>query len=588
MQTGKAAFGGNGLYEKLIKKDRVLVIGGALGILVVVILLTWLLPSFEEVKLYEGKIGLVVNGNIINTVNSPMITGASVFVSLNDIKDYIDKNIFFDSANQKVIITTETKVIRLKADKNTGVSNNKVLALNAGVKIVNGTVYVPINEIKDVYNIDVKYIKGNNVVVVDDLNINMKVGTVKKEGRAIRKLPSIKEPIVEKTKKAEEVRILGEIAIDWYKVRMPNGTVGFIQKKHLNSTIQTISPQVKSGYFAWKPTEGKINLVWEQIEKVTPVMDNVDKSEGLDVVVPTWFEITDGNGTIKNKADSTYVRWAKANGYKVWGLASNGFKNDITKQFLANSNTRETIINKLLELSSLYELDGININFELDGTRVSEKTVDKEYKDNLTQFMRELTPLFREKGLTVSIAVTVKVAASANSTFFDRKALGQAVDYITLMSYDEFWSTSPVAGPVAEYGWVDKNIQAILREVPKEKLIMGIPFYSRQWKETNGKLVSNALSMVNVQNVIRQNGANIKWDEKSGQNYTEFIKNGSKIKIWVEDTKSLDMKSSLALKYDLAGVAAWRRGYESASIWGVLKRNLKDYKSFDEWQINFK
>lgn len=571
-------YGGNGLYKKLIKRDRVMVIGGTIGILLVIILLVWVLPSFKMIRPYEGKIGLVVGGNIINTIKPPIVANNSVLVSFNDIKDYIDENIFYDSTSQKVIITTETKVIRLKTDKNIGVSNNKVLALNGKVKIIKGAVYIPIDEFKDIYNIDVKYIKSNNVVVIDELGEKTTIGTSKKDGLVIRKLPSIKEPIVEKTKNGEKVRVFGEVAKKWYKVRTPDGTIGFIQKKYLNSTIQTTEPALKTAYHKWKPALGKINLVWEQIEKVTPAMDNVDKADGLDVVVPTWFEITDANGTIKNKADSAYVRWAKANGYKVWGLVSNGFKTDITSKFLENSDTREKIENELVNLAGRYDLDGINLDFEY---------VSMKDKDLLTQFVRELAPLLREKGLTISMDVTVKVA-SVNSMFYDRKALGQAADYIILMSYDEFWSTSPIAGPVAEYSWVDKNILSTLKEVPKEKLIMGIPFYSRQWKETNGKLGSNSLSMASVQNVIRQNGANVKWDEKSGQNYTEFNKGDSKIKIWVEDTKSLNMKSSLALKYDLAGVAAWRRGYESPSIWSILKRNLKDYNNFDEWKKNFR
>lgn len=577
LQINRTVFDGNGLYEKLIRKDRLLVIGGALGIFLAVILLVWLLPNFKTIKPYEGKMGLVVGGNIINTINPPMIDGSSIFVSFDDIKNYIDRNIFYDSISQKVIITTETKVIRLKVGKNTGVSNNKVLALNEGVKIANGTVYVPISEFNDVYNIDVKYFKDNNVIVIDKLGDTSKIGTVKKDGSAIRKLPSIKEPIVEKTKSGETVRLFGEVAKKWYKVRTPDGTIGFIQKNYLNSNIQTVTPSLRAAYTAWKPAQGKINLVWEQIEKVTPAMDNVDKADGLDAVVPTWFEITDGNGTIKNKADSAYVRWAKANGYKVWGLVSNGFKTDMTSKFLENSDTREKIENELVNLADSYDLDGINIDFEY---------VSMKDKDLLTQFVRELAPLLREKGLTISMDVTVKVD-STNSMFYDRKALGQAVDYIILMSYDEFWSTSPIAGPVAEYSWVDKNIQATLKEIPKEKLIMGIPFYSRQWKETNGKLVSNSLSLAAVQNVIRQNGANVIWDEKAGQSYTEFTKGSSKIKIWIEDEKSLDMKSSLVLKYDLAGVAAWRRGYESPDIWSILKRNLKEYKSYDEWKKNF-
>lgn len=633
------------VYKNRHQKQKNLVFWALLIVISSIIIMAIFLPNNKEVKPYS-KVGLVVNGFIVNTKTPPIISGTVPLVSYNDIKEYIDKNIFYDSKNSKVIITADNRVIRIKADKNTGLINNKTLALNTSMKIIDGIAYIPIGEFKDVYNISVAYFKENNVVVIDSKIIQARSGVVKDDNKkiwkapstkddvlkkvregesirileekgewfkvrtsdgaegfiqkkyvsedalqikdakvknnseAIRSMPSIKHPIFKKANKGDPIIIFGEVE-DWYKVRTNDGILGFVQKKSV--TNEVLRPQtVNTGQqnIRWKPTVGKINLVWEQIERSTPPMDNVDKVSGLDVVSPTWFEIVDGNGKIKNKADSAYVRWAKANGYKVWGLVSNGLtpdKTSMTSKFLNNSDTRESIINELIYLAQLYEIDGINVDFEY---------VDKKDKDLLTQFMRELAPLCKDKGFTLSIDVTVKVD-SENSVFFDRRSLSETVDYVIVMTYDQYWSTSPVSGSVAQYSWVENSIKAILEDVPKEKLIMGIPFYTRQWKEVPGlKPVSSSITMANTQNIIRQNNAKVVWDEASGQYYAEFSKNNAKYRIWVEDVKSVNLKSSLVLKYDLAGAASWRRGYETPDIWGVLKRNLKDIKTYDEWKKN--
>jgi spore germination protein YaaH len=561
---------------KLSQRQRRGLFFSVIAILILIILIAIFKPNGRLEKQYNSM-SLVIDGNVISSKTPPIISENYVLISYTDLEK-ITKNVFYDSNLQKAVITSTDKVIKIKADKNTGSVNNRPFGLKAVMKIQNGEAYIPVDEFKDVLNIDAKYVKENNVVVVDTKAKDQKTAVLKADNEAVRKDASIKQPIYKKVVKGEKLRIFGEKE-NWYKVRTDNGNIGYIQKKYL-SKIETI-PYKKaetSKYQAWKPSDGKISLVWDQIERVTPSMDNVNKVEGLDVISPTWFQIVDGTGRIKNKADGAYVRWARANGYKVWPLVNNLVTNDqtnkdLTSKFLNNSDTREKVINDLLSYAQIYDFDGINIDFEY---------VSVKDKEMLNQFMRELTPLFREKGLTVSIDVTVKVD-SENSLFFDRKALAQIVDYVVAMSYDQHWSTSQVSGSVAQYSWVEEHLKSLLEDIPKEKLIMGIPFYTRQWKEQNSKVSSVAMSMAKTQNVIRQNNANVTWDEASKQHYAEYSNGDSKYKIWIEDSDSINWKTSLALKYNLAGAGAWRRGYETPDIWQVLNKNLKEIKTYEQW-----
>lgn len=172
------------------------------------------------------------------------------------------------------------------------------------------------------------------------------------------------------------------------------------------------------------------------------------------------------------------------------------------------------------------------------------------------------------------------ISTSENwSLCYDRYELSKTIDYLMLMAYDQHWATSPVAGSVAEYSWVEDSITGVLEEIPKDKLILGIPFYTRLWKiekdEEGEKLSSQALSMEKANEFIEEKNVNLEWDEKSGQYYGEVEIEDIVYKIWLEDSNSIKLKSTLVNKYDLAGIASWRKGFETEDIWPVLSNIVK-------------
>jgi len=42
-------------------------------------------------------------------------------------------------------------------------------------------------------------------------------------------------------------------------------------------------------------------------------------------------------------------------------------------------------------------------------------------------------------------------------------------------------------------------------------------------------------------------------------------------KVWIEDAESIELKYDLVHKYNLAGAALWRRGFETPNIWDALE-----------------
>lgn len=552
----------------------------AAAFLIAVISGLFIFPQLWTTNQYTSdKIHLVVEGSIVE--DSPIMENDQLLFPIETVKRYIDPNVYWDEKVGKVVFTTKDKLLIMKTGKLTAMVNARPVDLNIPVRLVGDKPYIPIQMLDTMFGINVQWIKSNNVAVLDYSKNTVQIAEVQTNNTLMRMKPALWSPAVKKgIDKGELLRVFGEDG-KWYKVRSEEGFVGYIEKKHVKTEVVAAGTEItepSEGIVSWKPEQGKINMTWEYVGNKNPDISKLKSINGLDVVSPTWFNITDKQGTVANKADGSYVQWAHKNGYKVWALVGNGTDLDGTHAFLNNTDIREKIYQQLLIYAKLYKLDGINIDFE---------NVYLKDRDMLTQFMRELAPLLREQGLAVSIDVTFRSSSENWSMCYDRKALSEVVDYIAVMAYDQHWAASPVAGSVAEFGWVENGLKRILEEVPNEKLLLGLPFYTRVWKEelVDGrvKVSSTAVSMGSVEKILSEKKPAVVWDKESGQNYVEYKEGKVTYKIWIEDSESINLKSSLVHKYDLAGAASWRKGFESEDIWVVLQDNLKVKQNYNQW-----
>ncbi len=542
----------------------------------------FIFPLFWTITQYTpDKVHLVVEGSIVESEDSPIVENGQLLFPLAAVKKYIDPNVYWDEKASKVVLTTKDKVLIMKTGKLTAMVNARPVELNIPVKLVDGKPFIPIQMLEDMFGIKLQWIEKNNVAVLDYNKNTIQVAVVQADNRVMRMKAAVWSPAVKKDiKKGETLRVFEEHA-KWYKVRSEEGFVGYIERRHVKTEIiasESDGDEPSVSNVVWKPKHGKVNMAWEYVGNKNPDISKLKSIGGLDVVSPTWFNIVDKQGTVTNKAHSGYVKWAHDNGHKVWALVGNGSDPEVTHGFLNNTDTREKIIQQLLIYAKLYKLDGINIDFE---------NINVKDRNMLTQFMRELSPLVREQGLVVSIDVTFRSSSENWSMCYDRKALAEVVDYIAVMAYDQHWAASPVAGSVAELGWVENGLKRILEEVPNEKVLLGLPFYTRVWKEevVDGKVKvsSTAVSMGAVEKILAEKKPEVIWDKASGQNYVEYKVGNVTHKIWIEDGASINLKSSLVHKYDLAGAASWRKGFESDDIWAVLQDNLKVKQDYTQW-----
>ncbi|HHV79909.1 MAG TPA: glycosyl hydrolase [Firmicutes bacterium] len=486
------------------------------------------------------------------------------------IRRHIDPSIVWDQASQSVIITTEDKVLRMPSDALTSFMNLRPFQLSQPARIIDGEPYVPLEIIESLCSLDCSYKDRTNILVVNRTNIGHTFAILSRNATLKRGPGIFSWPIM--TLRPGEKLIVRSSDGAWARVQTSDGIVGYVPFSTL-SDIHTSPARAPEQRTARGRTARPINMTWEYVwgHNPTPILERLPR--GLNVISPTWFTLQDPSGNIQANVDPTYVSWAHTHGIKLWPLVSNGFNPELTHEFLNSALNRENFIRQLLAWTNAMRLDGINLDFE---------NVPYEDRDLLVQLVRELVPLAREQGLVISVDVTVKSSSKNWSLCYDRKRLAEAADYLILMAYDQTPASSPIPGPNAGLPWVERGIQQLLEELPPEKLILGIPFYTRIWKQpvTESALsiaTSSAASMEQVEHFVRQQKAEVTIDDSTGQKVARWVRDGIEWKVWIEDEETVSARASLASKYGLAGIASWRRGFEKPAIWEAIAANLRPH-----------
>lgn len=521
-------------------------------------------PSHEVIS-FSDELFLIVEDVVIEHGEPVIYEDEILYFSFDILKEYIDENLFYDDEEETIIFTNKEKVKRYTINEKEATVNSKPFLINNVIKKINNKVYIPIDMVYEDYEVDINYYDETNAVVIDYKDIYYLTGDVIQSDAVIRTDLNIKAPILQnKLEVGKVLYVYGEFE-KWYKVRTIEGILGFIEKKYirLNHVKDIYKTELLNKEAEYNLTANKINLTWDYTYGKVKNVDNIMSIPGVNTISPTWFSIIDEDGKIYDKGSREYVAKYRKIGYDIWPLIDNSFDPDQTHEILKLSSKREKIINELLEIYVDYGFQGINIDFE---------NVYLKDKDLLTQFVRELYPLFKANNMTVSMDVT-GISTSENwSLSFDRARLKDTTDYLVLMAYDQHWASSPIAGSVAEYSWVERSLKRVFELIPREKLILAVPFYTRLWTLEDEKISSQAISMDVANKFIESNKINLTWDDNAGQYFGEITKDNKLMKIWLEDAKSLEYKASLIHKYDLAGIASWRKGFETPDIWMSLSR----------------
>lgn len=512
-------------------------------------------------------IKVMIEGKEVRCDPMPINDEDEIFLDINTVKDYLKMDVVWDEEKKILVYCNNDEVIRIYYNTNEIKINRMTTTINDILKMFEGTPIISSNFIHEYTDYKIKYIKESKTYIIDKTNTAMNAKVL--NGTRLRKEPSIWAEVVDKINSSSDIYVYKRYN-QWSYIRDEKGYFGFI--KNSDYKISKTEPQIREKKVSIdKKNDGElISITWDYIGRKQNKIGKMEKIEGLDVLCPTWFSVIDEKGKIYNKASIEYTKEAHRVGYKVWGLVNNSFKPKLTSKILNDTIIREKVINNIIDLAIIYELDGINIDFE---------NVYLKDKDMFTQFIKELYPICKEKDLKLSIDVTIKSKSENWSMFYDRVALGKVVDYMILMAYDEHWASSPTSGSVASLPWVERGLKNLLTMVDKEKVILAVPFYTRLWEEEKQgaevKVSSRALSMKRIEDILEKKEAEVKWDDDSKQDYSEYIDGNSTYKVWLENENSLKQRIDLVKKYKIKGLASWRKGFERKEMWNVIRETLK-------------
>ena len=558
-------------YGEVDKKKKIIIITGIVIVAFIVLFVIAMIANNYIILDNNTTTNLIINNtNVTSNLKNEIIQEDGViYLSEDDIANFFDKHIYLEEENQKIITTYDKKIAEVSLDEDVININGADKNISAHAVERDGTVYIPISEMTEVYDIEIDNIENTNIITMDSLDRGQNKAVVTSTV-SVKSSTNFIARTVDRIEKGETVIVISSDG-GYSKIRTENGKIGYIKTNKLANeyVVREDMPEEKQ-------IEGKINMTWDYYSEVGSAPDRSGTTiDGVNVVSPAFFYI-DENGIFReNIGDSgeAYIDWAHGNGYKVWPMVSNApaanESLEITSEIMNSYENRKQLIEQIVEACVTYDLDGINIDFE---------NMKQEDKDVYSRFIIELTPRLNEMGMVVSVDVTAPDGGETWSMCFDRNVIGDVADYIIFMAYDQNGVSSTKAGTTAGYNWIALNLVKFLQteEIDSDKLILGIPFYTRLWTEdSNGEVVRNpTVNMEDIEEVLPDNVKKT-WDDELKQYYVEYQDGSYTRKMWIEDVESLKAKVSLVNENNLAGVASWQYGMETEDVWPMLKEELE-------------
>lgn len=497
-----------------------------------------------------------------------LIKDGTAYVSYELAKEKLNDHLYKNEEEKQVILTTAVDIIKLPFDsaEYTTLTGNGSMPYQIALS-QDGRIYLALEYLAQYTDLQYTVEQEPLHIIINNQWGSKTYADVTKE-ESIRLEADIKSPILRKAAEGEKVTIL-EREDKWSKVLTADGYIGYLKSKKLGESYEE---QVTNSSFSGTEYTSihrnyKINLIWHQVtsqDSNAAFSEDMQDVTGVNVVSPTWFSISSNDGDLSSLASSEYVTAAHEKGMEVWGLMDNFNAETDTTTILGNTSSRENLEGQLITEALNNGMDGINIDIE---------TLPEEASESYVQFMRELSVKCRNNNLVLSVDVPPPYDFN---THYNRKALGEVVDYMMVMGYDEHYVGSE-AGSVASLSYERNGITGTLESVSKDKIISGIPFYTRLWKtNASGEVSSQAIGMDHADEILSQYKVTAAWSEETSQDYAEFTdEEGNFCQIWLENEKSIEEKMKLVQQYDLGGVAEWKLGFERAAIWNVIEKYIQ-------------
>lgn len=229
------------------------------------------------------------------------------------------------------------------------------------------------------------------------------------------------------------------------------------------------------------------------------------------------------------------------------------FNNQLISKLINNQDSINMLINELLRIMDQKRYMGVDIDFEF---------IKEEDRDVFSAFVGNVAETMRAYGYETSVALAPKISKEQRGILVsgkDYRALGEAADYVLLMTYEWGYTYGPPMA-VAPINQVRRVVEYALTEIPAEKINLGIPNYGYDWPLPFEQGVTAARTINNVQaiRIAIEQGAEIQFDETAMSPYFRYTENEVSHEVWFEDVRSLMAKFDLIKEYNLRGCSYWQ------------------------------
>ena len=537
-------------------------------------------PSTEKMDLYNYyKMGststdtaaLIIQDEIAS--ENVIIDNNVMYLEKGILYDYISTCFYWNSDTNQLIVTTPNEYITVDYQSLDYFSNSEKQSMDSIImKQVDGKTYVSIPFVEMFANIEYAfYDNPNRLVLKCKWGEEFTMATVSSSSE-LRYDASAQTDILSTPKAGAKLIILEESCgsdKDYTKVATEDGLIGYIKSNALNASYTEILTNNYEGYNYQLDRLDYVSMGWYNVAGKSGnsyVSDFIKGRTGMNVISPTWFAVSDTEGGIRSFASEDFVTTCHNAGLEVWPTVNDfDYEKVSLLEVIKDNNKRKILIDNLVNETVKFKCNGINVDFE---------HITEESSPYYIQFLREITVACHQKDLILSVDSYVPVSYRAQYKL-DEQA--EFVDYVVIMAYDEYGEGSPKAGPTSSIKWVKTAVDKTLTQVPKHKIVIGIPFFMRYWKlNSSGVVSTSAMSMSDGIATLKNAGVVAGWDESTGQYFAEYSSGGYTHKIWLESASSVKSKLEYIMSKDVAGAAYWRLGYEDVDeVWEVISQFLK-------------
>ncbi len=543
----------------------------------------------------EDEIAVVVNNEVVRedsdtqaedpeAVHAPgKVYDGQYYIEYSVVRDRINKRFYWDPNENILLYTLPDGNVSVEVGNSEYTELTETKSVDYTILKTEGrTAYIALPFIQEYTNMEYEVYDDPGRAVITSEWGEIQTAEIKRDTQ-VRYLGGVKSPILTEIARDSKVVVL-EDENDWMKVGTEDGFIGYVKTSTLtNITTETTSREFEEPVYTNISKDYTVNMAWHNVSNPDAnsyILETIAGTKGLTTIAPTWFNLADTEGNISSLADADYVNYAHQSNLEVWAVLRDfhgGINSyDETYEVLSYTSKRTKIINQVIADAIETGIDGINLDFELVSTECGEHYI---------QFVRELSVKCRQNGLVFSVDNYVPQPYNEH---YDIEEQGTVADYVVIMGYDEHTEGSYKAGSVASIGYLENGIKDALESVSAEKLIAGVPFFTRLWFETPkteeelaeqagteaasypNKVTSSAYGMAEAAQVVKDAGVQPQWDEETKQNYAEWEADGGTYKIWLEDDQSLEEKLKVIKSNNLAGVAEWSLGMEDSGVWDLI------------------